>query len=422
MTTDDFRPPVGKPTMGAHAMGIGAVMADCSYFAGYPITPQTELLEYVSQALPEHGGVFQQLGDELSSIMAVFGAAVAGKRAMTATVGPGLNLMVEGLANAAGAEVPLVLGALTRAHVGVSAGLLPAQSDIRMLKGGGNGDYHLPILAPASVTEIVRLTAEAFDLADLYATPVVVAIDGVLANLIETLEPFDVPHRDLPPKTWSLDNPRTDGGRRLVSAYRTPELDTLITYKLQDKYRRMAETEVRYEAEMVDDAEVVVVAYGIMARVTREAVRRVRAKGIRAGLFRPITLFPFPDAQLGEIAAGANEILVTEINFGQVLPDVRLAANGRCPVRFLGQPAMPIPPAAVEHAIEELAAGRSVEQRTFRDVHPTAWWQLESLPEPQRSAMEGIFAMLGGGDDPQRWIDTLLGIRPGTHDAGGETS
>jgi 2-oxoglutarate ferredoxin oxidoreductase subunit alpha len=420
MSGTDFLPPIGKPTMGAHAMGIGAVMADCRYFAGYPITPQTEVLEYVSQAIPERGGVFQQLGDELSSVMAVFGAAIAGERAMTATVGPGLNLMVEGLANAAGAEVPLVLGALTRAHVGVSAGLLPAQSDIRMLKGGGNGDYHLPILAPASVTEIAQLTAEAFDLADLYTTPVVVAVDGVLANLIETLQPIEIAQRDLPPKTWSFDNPRSKG-RRLISAFRTPELDTLITYRLQQKYREMTEREVRYEAEMVDDAEIVVVAFGIMARVAREAVHRARAKGVKAGLFRPITLFPFPEAQLGEIAGSVREILVTEINFGQILPDVRLAANGRCPVQFFGQPAHPIPPAAVEAAISSMAAGKTVEPRTFRDVHPTAWFQLDSLPDDQQELMGAYFKSLGA-DDPQQWLDGLLGIRPGTHDAGGGVS
>jgi len=419
MTANGFTPPIGKPTMGAHAMGVGAMMAGCRYFAGYPITPQTELLEYVSQTFPKHGAILQQLGDELSSVMAVFGAAIAGQRAMTATVGPGLNLMVEGLANAAGAEVPLVLGVLTRAHVGVSAGLLPAQSDIRMLKGGGNGDYHLPILAPDSVTEIAQLTAEAFDLADLYTTPVVVVVDGLLSNLIENLRPFEITERQLPPKDWSLDNPRSDG-RRLVSAFRTPELDTLITYKLQQKYRQMAEHEIRYQAEMVEDAEIVVVAYGVMARVAREAVHRARARGIKAGLFRPITLYPFPDPQIGEIAGRAREILVTEINFGQILPDVRLAANGQCPVQFLGQPAMPIPPAAVEHAIEVMAAGGRVKPRTYRDVHPTAWFQLDSLPAPQRKAMEGLFKGLGA-DDPQQWLDTLLGVRPGTHEAGGGT-
>jgi 2-oxoglutarate ferredoxin oxidoreductase subunit alpha len=417
MSDAKFRPPIGQPTMGAHAVGIGAMMAGCRYFAGYPITPQTELLEYVSQALPEHGGVFQQLGDELSSVMAVFGAAVAGQRAMTATVGPGLNLMVEGLANAAAAEVPLVLGALTRAHVGVSAGLLPAQSDIRMLKGGGNGDYHLPILAPASITEIVQLSAEAFDIADLYTTPVVVAVDGALASLIETLNPVAVPERELPAKDWALDRP-ISSGRRMVSAYRTPELDTLTCFKLQEKYRRMAAAEVRFETEAVDDAEVVVVAYGIMARVARQAVRSARARGLKAGLFRPITLYPFPEVALGEIAARVRGLLVTEINFGQILPDVRLAANGRCPVQFLGQPALPIPTGAVERAIEELIRGLEVTPRTFRDVHPVTWLELDTVPEPQRSIYAAVFGGRGG-EDPQRRIDTLLGIRPGTHEVAG---
>jgi 2-oxoglutarate ferredoxin oxidoreductase subunit alpha len=421
MTTRGFEPPFGQPTMGAHAMGIGAMMAGCSYFAGYPITPQTELLEYISQALPERGGVFQQLGDELSSIMAVFGAAVAGRRAMTASVGPGLTLMIDGLTNAAGAEVPFVLGALTRAHVGVSAGLLPAQSDIRMLKGGGNGDLHLPILAPASITEAARLTAEAFDLADAYSTPVVVATDGVLAGLIETLEPFEPAWRELPAKTWTLDHPPSDGGRRLVSAYRTPELDTLMCFKLQEKYRRMAEHEVRYESFMVDDAEVVVVAFGIMARVARAAVRQARGEGIKVGLLRPITLYPFPSEPLGELAGRAREILVTEINFGQILPDVQLAAAGRCRVQFLGQPAMPIPPAVVVEAIGRAAAGEAVRPRTFRDVHPEAWFQLSSLSDDKREGFEGLARTLGA-EDLQAWIDTLLGIRPGTHEAGREAS
>ena len=182
MSEQPFVPPVGKPTMGAHAMGIGAMVAGLDYFAGYPITPQTELLEYVAESLPEHGGVFQQLGDEISSVMAVFGAAACGKRAMTASVGPGLTLMIDGLTNAAGAETPMVLGALTRAHVGVSGGLYPAQSDIRMLRGLGNGDYQLPLFAPSTITETVQLTAEAFDVADLYSIPAVVCIDGKMAT------------------------------------------------------------------------------------------------------------------------------------------------------------------------------------------------------------------------------------------------
>src|SRR5262245_42255984 len=302
----EFQPPFGKPVMGAHAMGVGAMVARCRYFAGYPITPQTELLEYVAEHLPRQGGLFQQMGDEISSIMAVFGAAAAGQRAMTASVGPGLTLMIDGLTNAAGAEVPLVLGAITRAHVGVSGGLYPAQSDIRMLKGLGNGDYHLPLLAPDSITETAQLTAEAFDIADTYSIPVIVSIDGKLSNTIENLRPFTVPEREIPPKAWSVDQPRSEY-RRLVGAARYPELDTMICYELQEKFRRMAEREVRSETFLCDDADVVVVAFGIMARIAREAVRRARERGIRAGLFRPISLYPFPERALGGLSDRAQE-------------------------------------------------------------------------------------------------------------------
>ncbi len=407
-----FVPPIGKPTLGAHAMGIGAMCAGHAYFAGYPITPQTELLEYVSQALPAHGGTFQQMGDEISSIMAVFGAACAGKRAMTASVGPGLTLMIDGLTNAAGAEVPMVLGAITRAHVGVSGGLYPAQSDIRMLKGLGNGDYQLPLFVPDSVTETAQLTAEAFDVADLYGLPAIVCIDGKMANMIETLQPFIVPERALPDKSWAVDR-SLQTGRRMIGAARTPELDTMIWYEIQAKLRRIAEREVRYEAFHCDDAEIVVVAYGIMARIGREVVRRARAEGVRAGLFRPITLMPFPETQLAELAGSVRALLVTEINFGQALTDVRLAAAGRCPVHFLGQPAFPVPAGALLEAVRALSRGEAVRARTFHDVHTTAYHLVDTLAPSRRALLERL-AQEHGFATPQEFMDDLLGVRRGT--------
>ena len=410
MSNNSFQPPFGKPTMGAHAMGIGAMMARVDYFAGYPITPQTELLEYVSQAMPEQGAMFQQMGDEISSIMSVFGAAAAGKRAMTASVGPGLTLMIDGLTNAAGAEVPLVLGAITRAHVGVSGGLYPAQSDIRMLRGLGNGDYQLPLLAPDSITETAQLTAEAFDIADIYTMPVIVSIDGKLSNMIENLNPFEVPKRELPPKKWSLDNPISEY-RRAVAAARTPELDTMICYELQEKYKVMAEEEVRYEAVMCEDAEFVVVAFGVMARIAKEAVRSARKEGIKVGLFRPITLYPFPEKVLHSLAGQLKEVLVTEMNFGQVLVDVRLAVNGQCPIQFLGQPALTVPVEAVEEGIRAMARGEPVKPRTFQEVHPTAAHIVETLSPDRRRFLEEL-AKKKGASDPQQWMDQLFGIRP----------
>ncbi len=344
-----------KLMYGAHAIGLGAVSAGCHYFAGYPITPQTELLEYVSQEIPKRGGVFQQLNDEISSIMACFGAAAAGRRCMTASVGPGLTLMVDGLTNAAGAELPIVVGALTRAHVGVSAGLLPAQSDIRMLKGGGNGDYHLPILAPESCQECAELTFDAFDLADRYRTPVFVVIDGTMANMMEPVS-FDRQHVQGPPPDWSLDHP--EGSPVLVTSYETPEADTETCYRLQRKYEVMRDKECRYEQFLTDDADWIIVAFGIMARIAKEVIQRARHKGIRVGLFRPITIFPFPDQPLHDLGKRARGILVTEMNFGQVLVDVRLAINGVCPVEFYGQPAAPIKPMALMAQLEKMVGAK----------------------------------------------------------------
>ncbi|MCB9557607.1 MAG: 3-methyl-2-oxobutanoate dehydrogenase subunit beta [Deltaproteobacteria bacterium] len=340
-----------KLMCGAHAMGLGAMAANCRYFAGYPITPQTELLEYMSQALPAAGGIFQQLNDEISSIMACFGASASGARVMTASVGPGLTLMIDGLANAAGAELPMVVGVLTRAHVGVSAGLLPAQSDIRMLKGGGNGDYHLPIYAPSSCQEAAQLTYEAFDLADRYKTPVFVAIDGFMSNMMEVVG--DV--TPLEPRKYPYRASMADKGASVISSYMTPDLDTHTVYRLAEKYQKMQAEEARYEAYQLDDAQFVIVAFGIMARVAKEVVLVARQRGIKVGLFRPITLYPFAEQALREVAANVAGVLVTEMNMGQILTDVRLAVEGRCPIDFCGHPAKVIPPAKLLAALESFA-------------------------------------------------------------------
>ena len=339
---------------GCHAMGLGAIAAGCQYVAAYPITPQTEYLEYMSQALPKTGGVFQQLNDEISSIMACYGAAAAGAKAMTASVGPGLTLMIDGLANAAGAELPLVLGAMTRAHVGVSAGLLPAQSDIRMLKGGGNGDYHLPILAPYSCQETAELTFAAFELAEKYRTPVVVVIDGFMANMMEAVNfaPTTPAHE---PWDWSVGHKHE--ALVYLTSYYTPEADTATTYRLQDKYAVMRKRETRFEAFMLDDAEYVIVAFGIMARVAKQTIVAARQQGIKVGLFRPITIFPFPELELNQIGRRVKSVLVTEMNFGQVLIDVKLAINGACPVHFYGQPAMAIKPMQLFQRLKKIVAG-----------------------------------------------------------------
>jgi 2-oxoglutarate ferredoxin oxidoreductase subunit alpha len=210
-----------------------------------------------------------------------------------------------------------------------------------MLKGGGNGDYHLPILAPASCQETAELTFAAFDLAERYRTPVVVVIDGFMANMMEAVNfQKDVPAHE--PWDWSVGHRRD--AQVYVTSYYTPEADTATCYRLQDKYELMREREVLYEEFMTDDAEFGIVAFGIMARVAKQVVVLARQQGIKVGLFRPITIFPFPENELNQIARHVKSILVTEMNFGQILIDVKLAANGACPVHFYGQPAMPIKP------------------------------------------------------------------------------
>ena len=233
-----------------------------------------------------------------------------------------------------------------------------------------------------------------------------------MANMIETLQPFEVPERDLPDKSWALDRSLREK-RRVVGAARTPELDTMVCYEIQHKLERMRAEETRWDGYRCDDAEFVVVAYGIMARIAKEAVKQAREEGIRVGLFRPITLFPFPEAALGELASSAREVLTVEINFGQVLTDVRLAVAGRCPVQFFGQPALAIPARAVLEAIRQMAAGEPVEPRGFHDVHPTAFHLADTHP-PARKQMLDQLAARRGQEGAQAMLDNLLGIRKNT--------
>lgn len=322
----------------------GAIQAGCSAYYGYPITPASEIAEAAALYLPEVGGTFVQAESEVASINMVYGAASAGVRVMTASSGPGLSLMQEGISYLAGSELPCVIVDVVRGGPGLG-NIAPEQSDyFAMVKGGGHGNYRNLVVAPASVQEMADLTVLAFELADKYRNPAVVLTDGFIGQMIE---PLELAERQiaLPEKPWAVTGVRESRTNLINSIYlETDELEGHIRH-LQEKYRNAEEEEPRHELYLADDAEVLVVGYGIVSRVLRSAVEEVRRFGLRAGLFRPITLWPFPTKALAKAAAGRHSVLVVELSTGQMVEDVRLALNGRIPVEFYGRTGGNVPQA-----------------------------------------------------------------------------
>lgn len=318
---------------GNEAIAEGAIRSGCQAYFGYPITPQSEILEYMSRRMPELGRVFLQAESELAAINMVYGAAAAGFRVMTSSSGPGISLMQEGLSFIATAELPAVVVNVMRAGPGLG-GILPGQADyFQATKGGGHGDYRLITLAPNSVQEAMDLTAEAFDLADKYRNPVMVLADGLIGQMMEPVEIKQYP-QNVPAKPWAL---RGCVGREknfIRTLYLTPEPLEALNRKLERKYQVIAANEVRYQEYLLDDAEIAIVAYGTSSRVAHTAVRWARKEGIKAGLLRPISLYPFPRHRLQEIAKRVRAVLVVEMSLGQMLEDVERAVCERVPVRL----------------------------------------------------------------------------------------
>ncbi|MBI5830093.1 MAG: 3-methyl-2-oxobutanoate dehydrogenase subunit VorB [Chloroflexi bacterium] len=324
---------------GNEAMAEAAVRAGVEAYFGYPITPQTELLEYMSRRMPELNRVFLQAESEVAAINMVYGAACAGTRVMTSSSSPGVSLMMEGVSYIAGSEVPCVIVDVMRGGPGLG-NIAPAQADyFQVVKGGGHGDYRLIVLAPATVQEAIDLTYEAFDIADKYRHTVVILADGNVGQLMEPAElppmrPCD-PGRARAP--WALTGA---AGRRkniISSINLVPEVEEEFNRKLQAQLDVIRRHEVRYYEYETVDAEYVVVAFGTAGRVAQTAVKQARALGLPVGLFRPISLFPFPEERLAELAQQARGFLVVEMNAGQMVEDVRLAVNGKAPVRFYGR-------------------------------------------------------------------------------------
>ncbi len=327
----------------------GAVLAGCRAFYGYPITPASEIAEAAALYIPQVGGTFLQAESEVSAINMVYGAASAGVRAMTASSGPGLSLMQEGISYMAGAELPAVIVDVVRGGPGLG-NIAPEQSDyFAMVKGGGHGNYHNFVVAPASVQEMASLTMLAFDLADKYRNPAIVLTDGFVGQM---MEPVDLEPREFKPlsKSWAVKGTADTRQNLVTSIFLEPdELEAHIR-ELEAKYAKAQQAEVRHELYMADDADVLLVGYGIVSRVLRSTVEQARAQGMRVGLFRPITLWPFPSKALADVAARCRQVLVVEMSTGQMVEDVRLALDGKVPVEFYGRFGGNVPAAEEVHA------------------------------------------------------------------------
>lgn len=328
---------------GNEAFGKAAIEAGCKYFFGYPITPQNELPEYMSRELPNVGGVFVQAESEVSAINMIYGGAGAGARVMTSSSSPGIALKQEGITYAAGAELPCVIVNVMRGGPGLG-GIQPSQSDYFMsTRGGGNGDYRTPVYAPATVQEAVDMIMEAFNVADYYRTPVMVVADGMIGQMMEPVEFKDPKSRELPVKDWATVG--TKGKRKpniVNSLYLQPDELEQHCIRLEAKYKEIEKNEVDYEMYQTEDAELVFVAYGTTSRIVKNAIDILREQGIKTGLIRPKTLWPFPFEAFDKIPSARN-ILTVEMSMGQMVEDVRLAVEGKIPVHFYGRAGGMIP-------------------------------------------------------------------------------
>jgi 2-oxoglutarate ferredoxin oxidoreductase subunit alpha len=337
---------------GNEALAESAIIAGCDAYFGYPITPQNEVTAYMSKRMPEENRVFLQCESELAAINMVFGASATSKRAMTSSSSPGISLMQEGMSYLAGAELPAVVVNVMRGGPGLG-NIAPSQGDyFQATRGGGHGDYKTIVLGPSSVQELVDCMPLAFDLADQYRMTVLVLADGILGQMMEPVVFDKKPRRKLPPKDWAL----TGAGGRKQNIVRSLWLKEGVVeqhnYDLQAKYREVEKNEVLCEQYEVDDAEIIVVAYGVAARIVRGAVNIARQQGIKVGWLRPITLWPFPAEQISRAADELRIFLVVEMSCGQMVEDVKLAVAGKSPVLFYGRPGGGVP--TVEQVLEKI--------------------------------------------------------------------
>ncbi len=336
---------------GNEAIAEAAIRANCRYFFGYPITPQTEISAYMAKRMPKIGGTFLQAESEVAAINMVYGASGAGARAMTSSSSPGISLKAEGISYIAGADLPCVIVNIVRAGPGLG-GIQPAQSDyFQAVKGGGHGDYKIIVLAPASIQESVDSTFGAFDLADKYRMPVMILGDGMLGQMMEPITFPEITENKTYDKQWATTGTKGKRKANLInSLYIKPEHLEKVLNDREEKYAQIKKDEVKFEADGLDDAQIIVLAYGTTARIVKAAIKAAEEEGIKVGLIRPITLWPFPSDAIAAAAKNVKAMLSVEMSTGQMVEDIRLAVNGLCPVHFYGRTggAVPTPKAILE--------------------------------------------------------------------------
>lgn len=346
---------------GNEALAEAAIRAGCRSFFGYPITPQTEVAAYMAKRMPEIGGVYLQAESEIAAANMVLGAAAAGVRTMTSSSSPGISLKSEAISYMAGCDLPCLIVNVQRAGPGLG-GIQPAQSDyFQATHANGHGDFHLLVFAPDGVQEIVDLVAHAYETADRYRMPAMILADGMLGQMMEPVVFRGAPAEDLPEKPWAANGHKNKRQHNVVNSLvlKPSELEQQNIARFE-RYRTVEQNEVMAEEYLLGDAEIVVVAFGATARIAKSAVNEARERGVKAGMIRPITLWPFPTNLIAETARRVKALLSVEMNMGQMVNDVRLAAGGRCPVEFYGRAGGMVPePDEITEAIEQLE--RSVQ-------------------------------------------------------------
>lgn len=347
---------------GNEAIAEAALRAGCKFFFGYPITPQTELAAYMSKRMPKLGYTFLQAESEVAAINMVYGASAAGARVMTSSSSPGVSLKMEGISYIAAADLPCVVVNIVRAGPGLG-GILPAQNDyFQATKGGGHGDYHMVVLAPSSIQEVVDLTTIAFDLGDKYRTPVMLLGDGMLGQMMEPVEfPEDQQSSEIQ-KPWAVTGTKMQRKSNVVNTLNVdPEGLEKAIFERQEKYNQIIENEVRVETYMAEDADIIFAAYGVIARVAKTVVGELRKMGYKAGLIRPITVWPFPYEAFSQAAKTAKIFVAVEMSMGQMVEDVKLGVNGQKSVYFYGRVGgmVPEPADIISYMMDIMGGGES---------------------------------------------------------------